>query len=150
MEMPHAFQMAVKAPAIHQDGVGPPGRDLGIERRVDQSPEMMRSRIGRHIWHKPVFISVQQRDIPFDPLLEIRIVFGAGTRLLPGIEHTGMDSRTSSEQLEPGSIILDRMGSHDRKPLFRPAHETPFFSSQYSSTTNSQISDQRTSLSSAR
>src|SRR5580658_6013611 len=113
MEMPQAFQMAVKAPAIDQDGVGPPGRDLRIERRVDQSPEMMRSRIRGHIWHETVLIAVQQRDIPFDPLLEIRIVFAAGSRLLPGIEHTGMDIRTGGEELEPGGVILDRMGSHD-------------------------------------
>src|SRR6202020_1842312 len=111
---------------------------------------MMRSRIGSLIFYKAVFIPFQQRDIPFDPLLEIGVVFGAGGRLLPGIEHTGMDSRTVGQQFEPGSVVLDRMRGNDSEPFFCYTHETPFFSSQYSSTTNNQISDQRTRLSPAR
>src|SRR6185312_79305 len=91
MKMPQAFQMAVEAPAEYEERIGPPGSDLRVERRVDQTAEMMGAGVRSHVFDKTMGIAFQQGNVPLDLGSEIGVVFRPGRRLLPGIEHTWIE-----------------------------------------------------------
>src|SRR6185312_2673161 len=130
MKMPQAFQMAVEAPAEYEERIGPPGSDLRVERRVDQTAEMMGAGVRSHVFDKTMGIAFQQGNVPLDLGSEIGVVFQPGRRLLPGIEHTWIERGVRRQNAEPGCIVLNGVRTDDRQSLLVARHANPFFSSQ--------------------
>ncbi len=100
-----------------------PVAKAGRQVRVVDSPEMMCPRVAAAVRDQLPVIAFQQRYVPAKDLSEAPIALLRDAEI-PQVIHTEVESGTTCEKPEPGSVILDRMGGDDRQaPHVAPACE---------------------------
>src|SRR5579871_862453 len=111
--------MTIITPSDHQHPIGLPRLYPAIEIGIHDPQEMTQPRHPRPVGYELIFITLQQRDVPFDLLTETLIVERASPSLLIGIKDP--DSNTLSRQThQPGNIVGNRMRRYDGKFLHDP------------------------------
>src|SRR5258708_18082951 len=109
MKMPDALKMTMKAPAEDQNGIRFAVLDLSNPTWVYNSFKVMGAGIRSRILYKPAFISIEQRDTPFNSSPKIGVIFSPLCGLPPGIKYNRVDSGAFGKHSEPGRIVLDRV-----------------------------------------